>query len=93
VGRSYAFFNHLVSVLEDLKLEVRNRLLRPKTPTSVEAELTQAVTDYLGHHMDMSEAYQQCTGVLECVKLELYRRVIAKYEIEKAQANGDVFNP
>ena len=30
-------------------------------------------------------------GVLECAKLELYRRVAAPYEDEKAQINGDVF--
>ena len=31
-------------------------------------------------------------GVLESVKLELYRRVIAPYEGEKMQLNGDVFH-
>jgi len=30
-------------------------------------------------------------GVLECAKLELYRRVAAPYEDEKALINGDVF--
>jgi hypothetical protein len=30
-------------------------------------------------------------GVLECVKLELYRRVAAPYEDEKMGQNGDVF--
>ncbi len=31
-------------------------------------------------------------GVLECAKLELYRRVASPYEDEKIQSNGDVFN-
>ena len=31
-------------------------------------------------------------GVLESVKFELYRRVIAPYEGEKMQLNGDVFH-
>jgi len=31
-------------------------------------------------------------GVLECVKLELYRRVATPYEDEKMEENGDVFN-
>ena len=31
-------------------------------------------------------------GVLEAVKLELYRRVIAPYEDEKLQLNGDVYH-
>lgn len=30
-------------------------------------------------------------GVLECVRLELYRRVAAGYEDEKARENGDVY--
>jgi hypothetical protein len=29
-------------------------------------------------------------GVLECVKLEIYRRQIATYEEEKCKANGDL---
>jgi len=31
-------------------------------------------------------------GVLECVKLELYRRVATPYEEKKMEENGDVFN-
>ena len=30
-------------------------------------------------------------GVLECAKLELYRRVVAMYEDGKIKENGDVF--
>jgi hypothetical protein len=30
-------------------------------------------------------------GVLECAKLELYRRVAAPYENEKIDENGDVY--
>jgi len=38
--------------------------------------------------------YKNCNGVigsLECVKLELYRKVIAPYEDEKITENGDVY--
>jgi hypothetical protein len=31
-------------------------------------------------------------GVLECAKLEIYRRVAAPYEDEKIDQNGDVFD-
>lgn len=31
-------------------------------------------------------------GVLECIKLELYRRVASPYEDLKAEENGDVYN-
>ena len=30
-------------------------------------------------------------GVLECAKLELYRRVAAPYEDDKSRLNGDVY--
>ena len=30
-------------------------------------------------------------GVLECVLLEFYRRVVVPYEISKLQENGDVY--
>ena len=30
-------------------------------------------------------------GVLECAKLELYRRVAAPYEDDKIESNGDVY--
>ena len=38
------------------------------------------------------DSFNTILGVLEAVKLELYRRVIAPYEGEKMQLNGDVFN-
>jgi len=31
-------------------------------------------------------------GVLECAKLELYRRVVADYEDQKCEENGDVYD-
>ncbi len=34
--------------------------------------------------------YNRLVGVLECIKLEMYRRVIGPYEDEKIKENGDV---
>jgi len=31
-------------------------------------------------------------GVLECAKLELYRRIASPYEDEKCESNGDVYD-
>ncbi len=36
--------------------------------------------------------YNSAVGILECVKLELYRRRIADYEDEKMAMNGDVYD-
>ena len=35
--------------------------------------------------------YNSLIGVLECVKLELYRRAVGPYENGKAEENGDVY--
>ena len=35
--------------------------------------------------------YNEVMGVLACMQQELYRRVIAPYEDQKANENGDVF--
>lgn len=35
--------------------------------------------------------YAQAIGVLETVKMELYRRALAPYEDKKIAENGDVF--
>ncbi len=37
------------------------------------------------------EKINQAIGVLECAKLELYRRLAAPYEDEKAEQTGDVY--
>lgn len=40
---------------------------------------------------DRYDGFNTLVGVLECVKLEMYRRVVAPYEDQKCQENGDVF--
>ena len=35
--------------------------------------------------------YNNIIGVLECAKLEFYRRMVAEYEDQKLRENGDVF--
>jgi hypothetical protein len=34
--------------------------------------------------------YNRVIGVLECIKLEFYRRIVGHYEDEKIRENGDV---
>jgi len=35
--------------------------------------------------------YNRAMGVLECIKQEFYRRVVAPYEDKKKEENGDVY--
>ena len=52
--------------------------------------ITRMVRAFLGQaprYHDFNEA----VGVLECAKLELYRRMVAPYEDRKCKENGDVY--
>lgn len=35
--------------------------------------------------------YERIIGLLECIKLEMYRKAVAPYEDQKAKENGDVY--
>lgn len=67
----------------------------PETPGELNYVLTDFVTTYLS---DVDRplnyaAYNEVIGVLECMKLEIYRRVISRYEDWKKMENGDVYGP
>ena len=56
-------------------------------------QLNYAITRLV--HLYLTEEYNysrlnETIGVLECAKLELYRRVVAVYEESKIEQNGDV---
>ena len=78
----------------------------PLTPVSDRAagisgelnyQLTYLVNQYLYRR---GEEFPPCysdinevIGVLECAKMELYRRIAAPHEDEKSMENGDVYGP
>ena len=67
----------------------------------LEDELTQAgvlnycITSLLNEILNANglkyHNINELIGVLECAKLELYRRVASPYEDEKKDSNGDVY--
>lgn len=60
------------------------------TPGELNYRVHQLVFRYLPnrpHYADFNEVI----GVLECVKQELYRRMVAAYEDEKRAEHGDVY--
>lgn len=65
----------------------------PDTPGELNYLITTSILDYLGGEgaVVIYSDYNEVMGVLECVKQELYRRKIAKYEDEKIKENGDVY--
>ena len=47
--------------------------------------------EYLEGKGESYQTYNDIIGVLECAKMEMYRRKIANYENKKIKENGDVY--
>jgi hypothetical protein len=79
--------------------DARRRMDAGETPASA-GELNYAVTRLVDAYLARAAAdagrvryahLNEAVGVLECAKLELYRRVAAPYEDEKIAESGDVY--
>lgn len=79
-----------------IKPDDRKLLSEIPFPANV-GELNYLITclccDYLGATKISYAHFNEVIGVLECVKMELYRRLLAPYEDKKMVENGDVFSP
>ena len=53
--------------------------------------ITRLLIDYLNYKGKSYTTFNSLIGVLECAKLELYRRMVAPYEDKKKAENGDVY--
>lgn len=63
--------------------------------TSADGDLNYTITRLIHSVLNLKEApkyhkINAAVGVLECAKLELYRRLAGPYEDEKCKINGDV---
>lgn len=77
-----------------VKPEARDEIFggrMPDSPGELNFLLTSIVSEYLMDEGLSYGAVNEVIGVLECVKLELYRRVAAPYENNKKEINGDVY--
>lgn len=75
--------------------EVRNRFdadktPEPQTPGELNYLFTKLIRSYLGEFPTYRD-FNDVVGALECAKMELYRRVVSKYEDVKIKENGDVY--
>ena len=64
-------------------------------PPETAGELNYTITTIIEDYLQKGKNYQninEVIGVLECAKLELYRRVASPYEDLKITENGDVYN-
>lgn len=57
--------------------------------------ITKLCLNFIEEDSEISEAnygnLNEVIGVLECAKLEMYRRIVASYENKKIEENGDVY--
>jgi hypothetical protein len=53
--------------------------------------ITTLIQEYILREGLSYATLNEVIGVLECAKLELYRRVVTPYEDSKIQENGDVY--
>jgi len=65
----------------------------PLDPGSLNYVLTRTVENYIQAYGRNYTTFNEVLGVLEAMKLELYRREIAPYENAKLAENGDVYGP
>lgn len=76
-----------ISQVARLALKIRT----PHDAGELNYAVTQLILAFLGGNPHY-EDYNTVLGVLEAVKLELYRRAIAPYEDWKMAENGDVYS-
>lgn len=63
----------------------------PINPGELNFVITKVLDDYLDSPGLSYRRINEVIGVLECAKLELYRRIAAPYEDGKMAENGDVY--
>ena len=73
----------------DEKISFKNTAIQ--TPGELNYLLTKIVDHYISAHGKNYDSINDVIGVLECAKLELYRRIVAPYEDSKIQQNGDAY--
>jgi hypothetical protein len=66
-------------------------LLKANSPEAIDGHLNYVVTRIIkGIYPLRYYHINKAVGVLECIKMEFYRRVAAPYEDTKIEQNGDV---
>ena len=73
----------------DEKISFKNNAIQ--TPGELNYFLTRIVDHYISTHGKSYSTINEAIGVLECAKLELYRRIASPYEDSKIKENGDVY--
>lgn len=78
-------------ISKEARSEIRLDIRDPETPGELNYAITYIIDYYLKQKGISYTNINEVIGVLECAKLELYRRIAAPYEENKILENGDVY--
>jgi hypothetical protein len=68
------------------------KVSKPENPGELNYLITKLIDLYLQDKGLKYKNINEVIGVLECAKLELYRRIAGPYEDKKIVSNGDVYS-
>ena len=63
----------------------------PLNPGELNYKITKTCIEYLNSEGTSYKTINEIIGVLECAKMEFYRRIAVPYENLKKKENGDVY--
>ncbi len=78
-------------IVEKRRKELSASLPEPLTAGELNYTICMIAMKYLDKTKKSYQHYNDVIGVLECAKLEIYRRLVSPYEDKKIAENGDVF--
>ena len=90
-GKNYQETNKMPYIDEKYREDIDRGIAMPSTPGELNYAITKMIKRYIDMKVPTYKTYNEVIGVLECCKLELYRRPISKYEDKKIMENGDVY--
>lgn len=64
---------------------------KPKTPGELNYAMSQLIKSYIAMKGENYTAYNDIVGAMECLKMEVYRRLTGPYEDKKLLESADVF--
>ncbi len=79
---------------EKARFMLEGRCRQVQTAGELNYAVTRLCLDYIHAPSSGMISYRllnEVIGALECAKLEMYRRMVAPYEDEKIEQNGDVY--
>lgn len=77
--------------------DVAREMVEPQSLRAAETagelnyQITRLAWRYVNTHGSCYTTFNEIVGVLDCAKMEFYRRLCAPYENNKQAENGDVF--